>query len=105
MNYLLIFMLLILFWPSMVQAQMPDSTEAEIQLLIEDAMTTSDNQNSEQDWTIITDYLNDLTRKPLNLNVASRADLSPIPGFNELLINNLFQYIKSFGKLTSLYEL
>lgn len=105
MKYLLTFMLLLLFWPGGVKAQMPDSTESEIQLLIEDAMTTSDNQNSEQDWTIITDYLNDLTRKPLNLNVASRADLSPIPGFSELLINNLFQYIKSFGKLTSLYEL
>jgi len=105
MKYLITLTLLIFCFPGFLKAQMPDSTESEIQLLIEDAMTTSDNQNSEQDWTIITDYLNDLQRKPLNLNTASRADLSPIPGFSELLINNLFQYIGSYGKLTSLYEL
>lgn len=88
-----------------VLAQLPDSTDADLNLLIEDAMTTSDNQNSDQDWTILTDYLNDLRKRPLNLNTANRSDLSPIPGFSDLLINNLFKYIQTYGKLTSLYEL
>lgn len=86
-------------------AQLPDSTDADLNLLIEDAMTTSDNQTSDQDWTQITDYLSDLRKRPLNLNTATRADLSPIPGFSDLLINSLFKYIKNYGKLTSLYEL
>jgi len=105
MRFYLLLLLWILLPVGTLMAQLPDSTEAEINLLIEDAMTTSDNQDSEQDWTIITDYLSDLRRRPLNLNTASRADLNPIPGFNEILINNLFRYIQSYGKLTSLYEL
>lgn len=88
-----------------LKAQLPDSTDADLNLLIEDAMTTSDNQNSDQDWTILTDYLNDLRKRPINLNTAARGELSPIPGFSDILINNLFKYIKTYGKLTSLYEL
>lgn len=105
MKAVVLIVFLVLISCSRVWAQLPDSTDAEINLLIEDAMTTSDNQNSEQDWTQVTDYLNDLRRRPLNLNTANRAELAPIPGFSEMLINNLFKYIQNYGRLTSLYEL
>ncbi|NBV14101.1 MAG: helix-hairpin-helix domain-containing protein, partial [Sphingobacteriia bacterium] len=100
-----IFFMLLLGGVNLAFAQLPDSADAEINLLIEDAMTTSDNQNSEQDWTILTDYLQDLRRKPLNLNQASKEDLSPIPGFTDVLISRLFTHIQNFGPLTSIYEL
>jgi hypothetical protein len=100
-----IFFILLLGGVNLAFAQLPDSADAELNLLIEDAMTTSDNQNSEQDWTILTDYLQDLRRKPINLNQASKEDLSPIPGFTDLLISRLFTHIQNFGPLTSIFEL
>jgi len=79
-----------------------DSTNLDV--LIEDAITTSDT-DAETDWTVITDYLEDLKRKPLDLNSATKNQLSNIPGFSEILINRLFAHIQQNGALTSLFEL
>ena len=94
----LLFMLLI---GNYAFAQVP---EEDTQTVIEDAVTGTE-VDEDTDWTIVTDFLEDLRRKPLNLNTASRDELSMIPGFNETLITNLQEHIRRFGKLTSIYEL
>ena len=71
---------------------------------VEDAITTSENDD-ETDWTVVTDYLNDLRKKPLNLNTATKEELAMIPGFSHLLANNLHNYLQTFGSLMTIYEL
>lgn len=85
-----------------------DTTKKEdnnlIDNFIEDA--TIDTQNDgEVDWTVFTDALELYKKKPLNLNTATKEELLLIPGMTELLVANLQNYIRQFGKLTSLYEL
>ena len=59
--FALLFILLFAF-PTMAQ-NTPDtvSTENQIEQNVEDAITTSENDD-ETDWTVVTDYLNDLRK-------------------------------------------
>lgn len=85
----------------------PDSSGLDtdnIDQVIEDAITDIETDD-QTDWTIFTDFLEDLERKPLNLNTASKEELLMLPGMTKILVNNLFSYITEFGKLTSMYEL
>jgi hypothetical protein len=75
-----------------------------MQQIIEDAIIDSENGNS-TDWTFLTDQLQDLKDRPLNINTATKEDLLMLPGVTEILANNLLDYIHQFGNLTSLYEL
>lgn len=71
---------------------------------IEDIMQSTET-DQDADFTVVTDFLQDLMRNPLNLNTASRDDLRQLPGINDILINNLFKHIAAFGELTSVFEL
>jgi hypothetical protein len=84
----------------------PDSTMDEPILdgVIEDAITDVESDD-QTDWTIYTDALEDMQRKPLDLNMASSEELLMLPGMNAIKVNNLLSYIQEFGKLTSIYEL
>ncbi len=71
---------------------------------IEDIITTAEIEE-QVDYTIVTDYLEDLKDRPMNLNTAQKEELLNLPGFTDLLVNNLQSYIDQFGNLTSVYEL
>ena len=88
-------------------AQKPDSTRNDNNVLdqvIEDAIIDSETDN-QTDWTFMTDQLQDLQERPINLNTASKEELLLLPGMTEILANNLLNYIREFGNLTSIYEL
>ena len=80
------------------------SVDDAINLEVEDIITNVEI-DEEVDFTIITDILEDYKNRPLNLNTASKEELLYLPGMNEILVNNLAQYIFDFGELTSVYEL
>ena len=71
---------------------------------IEDIMQATET-DQDADFTVVTDFLQDLMRNPLNLNTASRDDLRQLPGMNDILVNRLFKHIVDFGELTSVFEL
>lgn len=113
----LVFTLLL---PSLLQAQESDSVripvdstlidtviideELDAGELIEDFISNAE-VDDEVDYTIITDYLQELREKPLNLNNARYEDLIRLPGMNDILVNNLRRYIRTIGKLKSIYEI
>lgn len=85
----------------------PDSIRKDNNVLdqvIEDAIIDSEN-DSQTDWSYMTDQLQDLLAKPINLNTATKEELLLLPGMTEILANNLMLHIKEYGKLTSIYEL
>lgn len=71
---------------------------------IEDLITNLE-VDEQVDYTIYTDRLNDLKRRPINLNTARREDLQQLPGITDIQIRNLEEYREKFGKLTTIYEL
>lgn len=82
----------------------PRKDDTDIDQIIEDAII--DSQTDDQtDWTFITDNLQDLRERPLNLNTATPEQLAQLPGINPILVNNLISYIQEYGKLSSIYEL
>jgi hypothetical protein len=102
-------LILLLLWAGTGLALMaqPDSTRGNdegIDAVIEDAIIDSENDN-QTDWTFLTDQLNDLRERPININTASKEELLMLPGMTEILANSIIDYIRQFGNLTSLYEL
>lgn len=83
---------------------LPRRDDTDIDQIIEDAII--DTQTDDQtDWTFMTDNLQDFRDKPLNLNTASPDLLLQLPGMNPILVNNLINHIREYGKLTTIYEL
>lgn len=98
-----IFHILILwFLCSCVYGQ--DSLDVELDMLIEDASISSGGSEG-LDWSNITERLVELKRNPINLNKASMEDLRSIPYLTPVLIHNLFEHIRKYGALLSIYEL
>lgn len=91
-----------------LQAQVPvDSLgkeEPDLDQIIEDAVTDIETDD-QTDWTIYTDFLQDLRRRPLNLNRATKDQLLMLPGMDDIRATALLTYIQDFGLLTSIYEL
>jgi hypothetical protein len=88
-------------------SQGPDSTALDsdpFQRTIEDAISDLETDD-ETDWTFLSDAVEDLRKRPLDLNTAPREDLLLLPGMSELLVNSLQEHIAKFGPLTSMYEL
>ncbi len=71
---------------------------------IEDAIIDIESDD-QVDFTIFTDFLEDLKRRPLSLNSASKDQLLLLPGIDNILATNLLNYIHDFGALSSIYEL
>ncbi len=80
------------------------TSQEAVEETIEDIITTAEIEE-QVDYTIVTDYLEDLKERPLNLNTASKEELLNLPGITDIFINNLKSYTKQFGNLTSVYEL
>jgi len=97
---LFVIFFLLLYSPN-IWAQ--DTLQTDIDQIVEDAATQTDN--SDVDWTQLTDFLNDLRRNPMDLNKAGRDDLAQFPFLSQTFINNLTDHIRKNGPLLSLYEL
>ena len=89
-------------------AQIPPNTlgnlNEDLDQSIEDAITDFESDD-QTDWTIFTDFLNDLRKKPLSLNKATKEDLLLLPGIDQLRATSLLRHIDRFGPLISVYEL
>jgi len=60
---------------------------------------------SGNDYSLIAEERDELVSHPLNLNSATEEELSRIPGLNMFQQKNLFNYLKDYGEVFSLYEL
>ncbi len=78
--------------------------QSEIDQAIEDLILNAE-VDEQVDYSFWTDYLQDLRKRPLNLNTASAEELRQLPGMNDILISRLQAHIEKFGKLTTVYEL
>ena len=109
MNKAVLIWVIMLFGSGLVWGQrdsIPDGgqDDNEIQTTIEDAIIGTDTEE-DTDWTLVTDYLEDLKKKPLNLNDATKDQMTLIPGFTDVMALNLIQHRNSYGNLTSMFEL
>lgn len=92
---------ILLALPFFLLAQQPDETD--VQEIIENFARSEDSEEFSFDASI--DDLENLKKRPLNLNTASAADLSEIVLLSAQQINELQRYIMRHGKLISIYEL
>lgn len=73
---------------------------------IEDAIEkNAEMVESDHDFTPVIEDLNDLSRKPVNLNKATEENISEIPFLSPVQSKALFEYIQSYGEIFSIYEL
>ncbi|MCK9422589.1 MAG: helix-hairpin-helix domain-containing protein [Bacteroidales bacterium] len=73
---------------------------------IEDAIEKSaELVESDHDFSNIIEDLNDLSKKPVNLNKATEENISEIPFLSPVQRKALFEYIQSYGEMFSIYEL
>ncbi|MCS6818824.1 MAG: helix-hairpin-helix domain-containing protein, partial [Chitinophagales bacterium] len=89
------------FLLNILSAQQPDDTD--VQEIIENVSRSEDSEEFSFDASI--DDLENLKKKPLNINTASAAELSEIVLLSPQQINELQKYIGRHGKLISIYEL
>ncbi|MEO1449399.1 MAG: helix-hairpin-helix domain-containing protein, partial [Bacteroidota bacterium] len=87
-----------------LQGQADSTRTAELDALIEDVISGVEI-DEQVDFTEWSDELQDLLRKPLDLNRATREELSLLPGMDALRVNQLQAHIERFGALTSVFEL
>lgn len=92
---------ILLALPSFLLAQQPDETE--VQEIIENFARNEDAEEFSFDASI--DDLENLKKRPLNLNTASTGELSEIVLLSAQQIDELQRYIMRHGKLISIYEL
>lgn len=78
--------------------------ENAIDQTIEDIITSVEI-DEQVDYTIITDALEDFRERPISINSATKEQLLLLPGMNDIRLNQLRQYIRDYGELTSVYEL
>ncbi|MDR2511758.1 MAG: helix-hairpin-helix domain-containing protein [Bacteroidales bacterium] len=62
-------------------------------------------QDSESDYTELIDDLENYRNKPLNINKATRNDFSNLLILNDLQIEEILHYRKTYGNITSINEL
>jgi hypothetical protein len=88
-----------------LRAQEPVKTEQGVSSLLEDQIEQlSGNTDTEADYSDLVEELLQYIKNPVNINTASEQELHQLQ-LNDLQINNLSNYILTFGELTSLYEL
>jgi hypothetical protein len=101
----LLLALLMGFWVTGTRAQTDSSwVEDPLAQPIEDLINATET-DQQVDYTLISDFLEQLQKRPLDLNTATRSQLLQLPGLNDLLINQLLDHIRRYGPLASLYEL
>ncbi len=76
----------------------------DINLALEDIILTAEIEE-QVDYTEETDNVQDLRRRPLNINIANRETLESVPGLTPLLIGNLQSYLLVNGPISTIEEL
>ncbi len=79
-----------------------DELDPQTQELVEYIVEAND---SEFDLTFLLERLEFYTKKPLQLNTATKEDLQDFGLLNDIQINNLINYREKFGELIAVYEL
>lgn len=87
--------------PIAQQAQVPD-TQYQIEAIIE---SVTEELGEEYDATLIVEDLEGYALNPLNINTASRDQLSRLHLLNEIQIDQLMTYLETYGPALSIYEL
>ncbi|MFM2225347.1 MAG: hypothetical protein RJA07_1549 [Bacteroidota bacterium] len=94
--------MLMLLSSSISMAQTIDSTDNDVQLMIENIASSTD---AEIKYDIEPTQLLYFAKHPINLNKASFDALKQVGLLTEIQINNIINYIKNNGELNSIYEL
>lgn len=92
---------ILLLTPIFLSAQEKDASrnlEAIIESIVE-------NLEEETDATVIVEDLEGLAESPLNINTATAKDLSRLHMLDDIQIQKLIDYRKTFGTVYSIYEL
>ena len=87
--------------PIVVQAQIPDA-QYQIEAIIESVI---DELEEGSDASLIVEDLEGYAVTPLNINVASRDELSRLHLLNDIQIEQLLGYREKYGRVLSIYEL
>ncbi len=105
--YLAMFTIALLPAYSLAQQLLHDSAGAATQILqrnVEDAaIATAVEPNA--DYSVLTETLERLLRRPLELNRATAEELALLPGVSLLLAESIVQHRIKFGAFVGLYEL
>jgi len=97
----ILFVVFLLLFSATLFAQQP--VETDLQEVIENVARGEDSEEFQYDGSI--DDLENLRKRPVNLNNATRNDLSEIIMLNTLQIQALLQYRERHGNFISVYEL
>lgn len=97
----LCFALILIFSQAPLQAQIDESATGE---LLENFFRDNE-QASETDAQLFLEYLENLRQRPLNLNLASREDLTALHLLHEIQIENFLNYRNTLGPLLNSFEL
>lgn len=94
-------LLLLTSFPFFARAQTPDAT-LQIENIIESIL---EELGEETDAALIIEDLEEFTVNPLNINAATRDQLSRLHLLDDIQVQKLLDYLQEFGPALSVYEL
>src|SRR5688572_4037199 len=98
----LLFLLVYFIWAAAAQAQEYKRREIDLDLFVQELFQVQDEDVQYED---IYETLFQYYRNPLNLNTASKEELSSLYVLSEMQIAALLAYMDQNGMLLSIYEL
>ncbi len=104
MKKFLILLLILIGATSSLKAQV-DSTEAQVQEDILEALNSLDPTDPNFNPELLTQLLQDLAANPVNINDAGKGDLLPVPGVDLRIAKAIVQYRKEVKPYESVDEL
>ena len=97
-------LLSLLIQHQLIYAQVPEGSIITDNL--EQIITTTGDLDGESDsYNAIIDEMRYYSENPININLATEEELLELPLLSEILVINLFNYRKRYGKLVSIFEL
>jgi hypothetical protein len=99
--YLTLMMSVLFLASGFSNAQVSDIQRQTIESLVEELISNDENL----DYSVVFENLNELIENPLSINSASESELARIPFLTSFQIKNIQNYIKSYGKIVSIYEM
>lgn len=88
--------------PLYSQVDEEQKTEETVEETMENITETMDE---EVDFSEFAELFEKLRNNPINLNKTTFDEMKQIPFLNDILITNLFEHIKKYGNLATIYEL
>ena len=97
MRYLILLLLLLFTFPLRAQQDHP------WEQVLGELMTIEDGEAEE--WEDICEQLSELEQHPMDINTATREQLSELPFLSEQQIQDMVEYLDRYGPMKSLNEL